>query len=271
MPELPEVQTIVNDLEKTIPGKKIDACHIIRNSIIRGNPDDFQKRVQNRSVWNISRKGKYILITLSTGQILVVHLRMTGKFILQSQDYPIQQHDRVIFHLDNQKKLIFSDVRCFGTLELIKDWKSHTGLKQLGLDPWSRKMTPVFLKDRFKNRQIPIKTALLDQSVIAGIGNIYASEILFHAGIDPTTPAKTLSPEKLLQVIRSMRHILKQALKYNGTSISDYRRVDEKQGMFQNFLKVYGKADQNCINCSSRIIKIIQNQRSTFLCPHCQN
>ena len=270
MPELPEVQTIVNELETNLPGRKISSCHIIRESIIQGDQSRFKKTVINKTIIRIDRIGKYIVFHLSAEIWIIAHLRMTGKFVLQPHSRSTHKHDRVIFELDNQLKLIFSDVRCFGTLELSNDLGKHKRLNQLGLDPWSVQLSAKKLKKRFNTCTIPIKTALLDQKIIAGLGNIYASEILFDSGINPRIPANKLSEEKLSVIIKSMRKILRQALKYNGTSISDYRRVDEKQGMFQNFLKVYGKVDQKCLNCSSKIEKIVQNQRSTFLCPICQ-
>ncbi len=270
MPELPEVQTIVNELEANLAGRKISSCRIIRKSIVHGDQSRFKQSVINRTIIKIDRLGKYIVFLLSDDVWIIVHLRMTGKFILQPHSKSTHKHDRVIFGLDNQLKLIFSDVRCFGTLEVSEDLRNHKGLSQLGLDPWSKQLTAKTLKIKFDTRTIPIKTALLDQKVIAGLGNIYASEILFDAGINPRIPANRLSERKLSVIIQSMRKILRLALKYNGTSISDYRRVDEKQGMFQNFLKVYGKVDQKCLNCSSKIEKIVQNQRSTFLCPLCQ-
>ncbi len=270
MPELPEIQTIVNELERVLPGKRIKSCRVLRDKMVQGDQHRFRQQVKNKNIRKIERRGKYIVITLSSSQMIIVHLRMTGKFIFQPLKSPAQKHDRVVFELQNQQKLIFSDVRCFGTLELVNDINKHNGLSQLGFDPWSRQLTAGILQKKLENRQIPIKTALLDQKLIAGLGNIYASEILFDAGIHPDIPANQLKHEKLASIIRSMRKILRLALKYNGTSISDYRRIDEKQGMFQNFLKVYGKADQKCINCSSSIMKITQNQRSTFLCPGCQ-
>lgn len=270
MPELPEVQTIVNELESSLPGRVIVSCNILRDSIVRGSPQRFAEQVKNRSIDRVERLGKYILINLSADYEILTHLRMTGKFILDAGKKSIHKHDRVIFGLDNRQKLIFSDMRCFGTLELIQNRKSHPGLNRLGMDPWNRRLTGRHLQKKLKSRTIPIKTALLDQKIIAGLGNIYASEILFDVGLDPATPANGLSVNHLTDIIRSTRKILKLAMKYNGTSISDYRRIDEKQGMFQNFLKVYGKENQKCIHCSSRIVKIVQNQRSTFLCPQCQ-
>lgn len=270
MPELPEVQTIVNELKALLLGRKISACHILRDSIIQGDKKQFRKLVENKSITKIDRQGKYIIFTLSSDLWIIGHLRMTGKFVVQPLASEQKRHDRVVFDLDNHQKLIFSDVRCFGTLEVINDPEKHRGLSHLGLDPWSKNLTGSTLKKRLDRRLIPIKTALLDQKIIAGLGNIYASEILFDAGINPMIPANALSGKKLTTLIQSMRKILSLALKYNGTSISDYRRVDEKQGLFQKFLKVYGKGDQKCKTCASTIEKIIQNQRSTFLCPTCQ-
>ncbi|MBU2643480.1 bifunctional DNA-formamidopyrimidine glycosylase/DNA-(apurinic or apyrimidinic site) lyase [bacterium] len=270
MPELPEVQTIVNELAENLPGSTISSCRILRESIVQGDQTRFRRIVKNKLIQKIERRGKYIIFSLSSDFWIVVHLRMTGKFVLQPNSRQPQKHDRVVFYLSNHQKLIYSDVRCFGTFDLTDDLQECRGLNQLGPDPWSEEVTAARLKKELTNRKIPIKTALLDQKIIAGLGNIYASEILFDAGVNPIIAANSLSERKLSVIIRSMRKILNLALQYNGTSISDYRRVDDKQGTFQNFLKVYGKADQKCLNCSSQIVKITQNQRSTFLCPTCQ-
>lgn len=271
MPELPEVQTIIDGLNSCLPDRRVVSSRILRESIVQGEPLRFRKAIRNRIIEGIHRRGKYIIFDLSGDLHIVAHLRMSGKFIVQPKHSRIRQHDRVIFYLDNHLKLIFSDVRCFGTLEAVTVLDTHRGLKQLGFDPWDRQLTADRLRLMLRRRSIAVKTALLDQSVIAGIGNIYASEILFAAGIAPTIPAGVLTRKQLSAIIHSMRYVLSQALIYNGASISDFRRIDEKQGMFQNFLKVYGKDGKQCIHCSSGIVKIIQNQRSTFLCPQCQH
>lgn len=270
MPELPEVQTIVDDLNKAVLDETIDHCVDYRPSVIVGAPDPFKEALKHRKILTISRLGKYILFKLSGELYLVVHLRMTGKFVISPLSSDRHLHDRVIFILGNGKKLIYNDVRCFGTLELLKHPKQHKGINALGWDPWSKDLTAENFLNKAKQKNTSIKAVLLDQTIIAGLGNIYVAEILFDARLNPTKLASRLNRPIAERLIFSTKKILELALKCNGTSISDYRRVDDKQGEFQNFLKVYGKTGQPCPVCSRKIIKIIQNQRSTFLCPTCQ-
>ena len=200
---------------------------------------------------------------------MIVHLRMTGKFILVA-DHQENRYGRVIFKLDNGLQMIFHDVRCFGTIELSSDIDKHKKLLSLGCDPWDKALTAESLAIKLRHRKASVKSILLNQSIIAGLGNIYASEILFDAKIDPTRVVTKLTLSQLKQLIKSTKKILASALKNNGTTISDYRRVDDKQGTFQNFLKVYGKQGEPCQTCKTPIQKIKQNQRSTFFCKICQ-
>lgn len=270
MPELPEVQTVVDGLRKTIIGKEIIQCEVIRSSIIQGNDEQFVKEVQNTVFQSIDRRGKYILLTLSSGKSIVTHLRMTGKFIYVKSANEKSKYERVIFRLKNSFNLVFHDVRCFGTIELVDNLQKSEKLKKIGWEPWDKRLTAETLQRELKKRSIPIKSALLDQSIIAGIGNIYASEILFDCQINPKRRCKSLNKKHLKKILESTRKILSLAMEHNGTSISDYRRVDDKTGEFQNFLKVYGKKDKPCVRCRNPIKKEIISQRSTFLCSKCQ-
>ena len=270
MPELPEVQTIVNDLNNAVLNETIDHCVDYRSSVIVGDLEEFKTKIKQKKILGVTRQGKFIVMCLSGGFSLVVHLRMTGKFVVSSLDSHRHLHDRVIFILRNGKKLIYNDLRCFGTLELLENIEQHKGISVLGWDPWSTELTAENFLKKVKQKNSSIKVVLLDQTIIAGLGNIYVAEILFDARLDPTKLASRLNRPIAERLIVSMKKILELALKCNGTSISDYRRVDDKQGEFQNFLKVYGKAGQICPVCSGKIIKITQNQRSTFLCPTCQ-
>ena len=271
MPELPEVQTIVDDLNASVTNQVILSCKVNRPSIIHSDIKAFKSLIKGKKINRVKRVGKYLVFSLNGGLWMLVHLRMTGKFIYSSQPERSASHERVVFNLANGRKLIYHDVRCFGTIELIHDIDHHPKLQKLGWDPWDKQLTAQNLMLKTKGRQVAIKTILLDQEVIAGLGNIYASEILFDAGINPNARVRTLKLSQLVRMIVSMRKVLSLALKHNGTSISDFRRVDDKQGSFQNFLKVYGKQGKPCVRCSSPIEKQIISQRSTFLCPECQN
>jgi len=270
MPELPEVQTIVNELSETVTQKLIESCKILRESVIQGDSDYFSRALLGRTIMKVSRKGKYIIFTLSGKMWMIVHLSMTGKFVLKTKKEKSHKHDRVVFNLNSGQRLIFNDLRCFGKLELINRLDIHPGILKLGWEPWDKNLSAKNFRNRVKSRSTSIKAILMDQTVIAGLGNIYVSEILFEAAINPVVSINTLKTQQISRLLSSVRKILAFAIQLNGTSISDYRRVDDKQGKFQNFLKVYGKEGQSCVTCSSKIVKIKQNQRSTFLCPTCQ-
>ena len=270
MPELPEVQTIVSQLVNSIIGRTVLNCKVLRQSIVREDSNRFRKNIKQRKILDVGRRGKYIVFSLSESTWLIAHLKMTGKFIIRKSDLEHGKHDRVLFHLDNNMTLVFNDVRCFGLLKTTTEINDFDGIRKLGWDPWDKHLTVKSLSRKIEKRQTSIKAILLDQSVISGIGNIYASEILFKAGIHPGTGINTLTDRQTQDLLVSIRNILSLALRYNGTSISDYRQIDDKQGEFQNFLKVYGKEGQLCGTCSTRIMKINQNQRSTFFCPICQ-
>ncbi len=270
MPELPEVQTIVNELSEALIGKTILDCQILRTSIIQGNTKAFLKNIKNSTIEKICRKGKYIIITFTNSYCLITHLKMTGKFIVQNNSSRNHKHDRVIFHIKNGQKLIFNDMRCFGKMELVRDITEHVGIRNLGWDPWDKDLTYKNFLKKIATRKTSIKAILMDQKIIAGLGNIYVSEILYKVGLHPLKKPNSITPKQASLIIDSTKKILAQALHCNGTSISDYRRVDEKQGEFQNFLKVYGKEGQPCVKCASLIKRIVQQQRSSFFCPKCQ-
>ena len=270
MPELPEVQTIVNELKPKITGEKIISCIIFREGVIQGEAHNFRTQLKGESFTGVERVGKYILMELSKEKWLVVHLRMTGKFIIQNNGSPLKQHDRVVIQLESGRNLIFNDVRCFGRLEIVNDLRQHKGVQKQGWDPWASDLTAKSLHIKLKNRKNAIKNLLLDQTIISGLGNIYVCEILYREKISPLLAANQLSIKRLSGLIGSMRSILELALVHNGTSISDYKRVDDKSGEFQNFLQVYGKTGEGCKCCGETIVRIRQNQRSTFLCPQCQ-
>ena len=268
MPELPEVETIVNELRHKISGLQIKQCEVYRDNIIAGDQQQFVSTVTGKRIETISRRGKYLIFQLSSPWRMIVHLRMTGKFICDNQLLP-QRHNRLCFLLSDDSYLIYSDMRCFGTFELCSE-EEHPKLNSLGPEPLSKEFTPRLLRQTLQKRKTNIKDFLLDQRNLAGLGNIYASEILFDARIHPETPTQLLQKEDVSRLYTSIGRILKKAIRHNGTTISDYRQVDDKTGAFQHFLKVYGKENQPCRSCGQNIQKIKQNQRSSFFCPACQ-
>ncbi|MEA2103550.1 MAG: bifunctional DNA-formamidopyrimidine glycosylase/DNA-(apurinic or apyrimidinic site) lyase [Candidatus Cloacimonadota bacterium] len=267
MPELPEVQTIVSGLKSKILNKKIESLIELRDGTVRFH--SVIKQVEFGVVDYIHRKGKYIIFETSNDFKLVIHLRMSGKLILAEPFKELPSHTRAYFVFQDKSKLIFDDVRAFGKIDVYEKNISVPALENLGPDPFVNEdqFTPRYLRSIFKNRKSPIKSVLLNQKVIAGIGNIYACEILFHAGISPLESAKNLSADEIANLHSQIMKVLREAILQNGTTISDYKKIDNKTGNFQNFLMVYQK--KQC-ECGAKIIKIKQAGRSTYYCEACQ-
>ena len=271
MPELPEVETVVRELREEICGDIISSVEIFRsNPITQGDLDAFQERLCGRELVDITRRAKYLIFHLEPERFLVAHLRMTGKFIVSVPLPEPTKYNRVWFNLKSGRLMIFDDIRCFGTLEVYDDLADSKSLQKLGIEPLSNAMTPDYFKKHLASSKREIKSVLLDQKVIAGLGNIYVSEILFRSRIHPQRSTGSIKKKEWPLIIKYTKSILEEAIKNNGTTISDFRRVDEKTGAFQQFLKVYDKKEQPCTECGTPIQRIVQQQRSTFFCPECQ-
>lgn len=271
MPELPEVETIRRELDARITGRRIEKITIFRDDALgRVSRRTFRESLTGRTFRECARRGKFLVFALEQERYLIAHLRMTGKFALSPPLAAPHVHHRLWFHLDDGSLLVYQDLRCFGTLEVAGRLDDSPSLARLGIDPLSRTFNAAWLRSALAASRTPLKHWLLDQTKIAGLGNIYASEILFAAGISPEIPARSVRPDAVEQLVRESRRILRKAIRKNGTTISDFRRVDEKMGEFQSFLKVYGKAGGPCPRCRTTIVRIRQQQRSTFFCPTCQ-
>lgn len=271
MPELPEVETIVRELNAVLPGKTIRDVRVFRDNALGGTPAaDFRRNLLERRITEVTRQGKFLQFALHPTAYLVAHLRMTGKFILSGPLAEPGSHHRVWFILDDGSLLVFQDMRCFGTLTVVERLEDHLSLQALGVDPLAREFTADWLGEALTASRSPLKHWLMNQSNIAGLGNIYAAEILYRAKISPLRPANALTGEEPRRLHREVRKVLQAAVRKNGTTISDFQRVDEKSGQFQNFLRVYGKEGEPCPSCREPILRIRQQQRSTFYCPSCQ-
>jgi formamidopyrimidine-DNA glycosylase len=213
------------------------------------------------------RRGKYIILHLEKGNALVIHLRMTGKLIYTLGDYPEAKHVRASFELANGDILLFNDIRTFGKIILCPQNRIDQYLPKLGPEPLSAEFDAKSLQQALKKKKAPIKTTLLDQSIVAGLGNIYVCEILYRTKLHPETPANQVNLPKLKLIVKHTREILIQAIANNGTSISDFRQIDDKTGEFQNFLQVYQK--DTCPQ-GHQVQRIKQAGRSTFYCAICQ-
>ena len=267
MPELPEVETIVKDLAPKIVGKKI--INVYSDTKSKAQAIKIQKHLKNKNITSLTRYGKYIFFQIQKDFFLIAHLRMTGKFVYPADDKNQSAHQRITFILDNGKKLAFCDVRRFGTFEIFLKKEYFLQEKKLGVDALSDKFQFSLFFNLLKLSNSPIKNFLLNQQKIAGIGNIYACEILYKSKIFPYQKASTLTKQQAKKLFKDIQTILKLAIKKAGTSISDYTRIDEKTGEFQKFLKVYQRKGEKCFICKEKIQKD-SFSRSTYYCPSCQ-
>lgn len=272
MPELPEVEIVKENLKKRLINTKINDVKVLYNNII-AYPDTntFEKTLKNKKVKDITRRGKFIIFDLED-YYLLSHLRMEGKYFIKNKNDQINKHEHVIFNLDNNQELRYMDTRKFGKMFLIQKENIDTigPLKELGLEPFDKKLTPNYLKEKIKNKIIPIKTALLDQSIIAGIGNIYADEILFLSHVNPLKKSNTLKEKELNNIIKSTKEVLNKAIAKGGTTIHTYTSVDGIKGTYQDSLFVHNKEKELCKVCQTQIKKIKVGGRGTYYCPHCQ-
>ncbi len=270
MPELPEVETTVKGL-KEITNKQISKVYIHTKKLRFKIPIGIKKRLFNSKISNIRRIAKYIIIDLDNMYSIVIHLGMSGRLKISNINVTKNKHDHFVIIFYNKKSLVFNDQRKFGFIDLVE---SYNILKQkyiinLGIDALSRQLKPVYLHDKICNSIVPIKQILLNQNVISGIGNIYASEILFDARISPLTKGKELKISHITRLILSIRKILRKAIKFGGSSIKDFKSADGTLGNFQSNFKVYNK--EGAYVDEDHVIKIVQYGRSTFYCPNIQN
>lgn len=268
MPELPEVETVKNSLKNYVLNRKILKVDVLYKGIINyPSVKEFIEKITNQTILDVKRRGKYLVFVLEDYN-LISHLKMEGKYFIKDK-YEITKHDHVIFTLDNNIYLIYNDTRKFGKMYLInKEYDNNSPLNILGLEPWDKELTISYLKDKL-NRNIAIKTLLLDQTIIVGIGNIYADEILFLSKINPLRKGYTLTNLELENIIKYTKEVLEKAISQGGTTIRTYSSVNGIHGLFQQELLVHGKTS-NCPNCQEQILKIRVGGRGTYYCNNCQ-
>jgi len=269
MPELPEVETIKRDLA-IIKGQKIVDVIVYDERVIKDiEKDDFRSKIRNSTISNIARRGKSLIFTLSNKGYMVVLLKMTGQLILGRNAKELKD-TKASFKLSNGLFLNYNDQRVFGWLKYAENLDDVQYLKTIGPEPLDGSLPLNWYIDGMRKRKAPIKTLLMNQSFVAGIGNIYASEILFSAGIKPTKSSGKLSKREIKSLYSSVRQVLNEAIEYRGTSMRNYRDLSGKEGRFKNRIKVYGREHQECVICRSWIQRIVQSGRSTFFCSRCQ-
>ena len=270
MPELPEVETTVKGL-KVIRKQKINNIHIHTQKLRFKIPTNIKKLLLNSKISNIRRIAKYIILDLDNKYSLVVHLGMSGRLKINNSNFIKIKHDHFIVFFTNKKTLVFNDPRKFGFIDLAEtnNLKNKKYISSLGLDALSKNLNYKILYKQISKSQVPIKQILLNQRIISGIGNIYASEILFDAKLSPLTHGKNLNISHIMELIISIRKILRRAIKFGGSSIRDFRSADGTLGNFQSNFRVYGREGKYIQN--DKVLKIVQYGRSTFYCPKIQN
>lgn len=271
MPELPEVETVKNSLRNHLLNRTIIDVDILYERMILTPIDEFKNDLINAKIINITRLGKFLIFHFDNDKVLISHLRMEGKYYYYQENEEISKHARIIFHLDNNEKCVYDDSRKFGIMEVYSsdEYLSKSSLSKLGLEPFIADENYLFNKIHKLKKEI--KVCLLDQSILAGIGNIYADEILFDCNINPYKKANTITLKQCEDIIISARKILNKAISLGGSTISSYHPENGIDGKFQNHLLAYGRNNLPCLKCNKTILKDFLSGRGTCYCPHCQN
>lgn len=282
MPELPEVETVRRGLLPVMAGQLITGAAVNRPDLRWPFPVGMAGRLKGKRVLALRRRSKYILADLESGETLIIHLGMSGRMLISGamigdfhHDHPAPaKHDHVVLDMENGARVTFNDARRFGSMDLIATdvAETHLLLKNLGPEPLGNTFSGPYLIERLKARATPIKSALLDQSIVAGLGNIYVCEVLFRAGITPIRKAGQISAKRVAGLVPIVRDVLAEAIDAGGSSLRDYRQTDGELGYFQHAFKVYGREGEPCVTpgCASTIARIVQSGRSSFYCPTCQ-
>ena len=275
MPELPEVETIRRDLAPELEGRRITAVRIRHADIILGGTpgSDFRDRVEGRRILGVGRRAKWLLLRFDEA-ILVTQLRMTGRFAVGRGPAPPLadfRHVAAEFDLDDGRTLFYDDMRRLGGFLLLSGPEWERAESRFGPEPLDPDFRASDLGHALRHGHAPVKNALMDQSRLAGVGNIYASEALHGARIDPARPVSGLTVDEIRRLHRSLRRILRSSLDNSGTTFRDYRAVNGRSGSFQTLLRVYDRQGQPCRNCGEEILRIVQAGRSTYYCPGCQH
>jgi formamidopyrimidine-DNA glycosylase len=280
MPELPEVETVCRGLAPVLEGRRLARITLRRRDLRIPFPKDLVARAEGQRVERIYRRAKYIIMALSNGDALVAHLGMSGRMlVVKDKATPFSAHDHVIFTTEDGAEVRFNDPRRFGLLTItpLADLDAHKLFRHLGPDPLTDGFTPAALSAALKGRKTSIKVALLDQRIVVGVGNIYACESLYLAGLSPKRKAGTVAGAKAEPLVAAIRKVLKQAIAAGGSSLRDHVQPSGELGYFQHAWKVYGREGEPCAcfgekqGAKRRVIKrIVQGGRSTFFCAHCQ-
>lgn len=274
MPELPEVETIKRGLEERIVGRRVKEIVYDAPKMLRPSPETLLASVIGAKIVKVGRRAKLILIYLSNGNILVIHLKLTGKLLFRDKRMPKDRWQRVVFRFEGDKELRFCDMRKFGFVKLAADGgELNRILSDFGPEPLTPEFTERKFSDILSQTSRPIKVVLIDQKKIAGVGNIYANEALFWAGVHPEVKSNRLSGYQVNRLYKALNKVLKEGIKYGGATGSDrmFRDVDDNPGRFQEHFAVYARAGKECVKCGTKIERIKLRGRGTFFCPECQS
>ena len=272
MPELPEIETLKRSLEKNIVGRKITSLTQFRESLRYNLAQDLAEKTVNSFVKEIYRIAKYLVMNLSNDYSIIFHLGMTGRLTLKNDHYKLQKHDHIILTLDSGNSIVFNDARRFGMLYLsaTNELQAQQYFKDIGLEPFSEQFNAIYLANHFKNKKTSVKTVIMNNKIVVGIGNIYASESLFLSKIHPLKQAKDLTREEIIRLIKSIIFVLEEAIKAGGTTLKDFVNGNNSPGYFKQKLNAYARKGLSCYICKATIIKMMQNGRATYFCPGCQ-
>lgn len=280
MPELPEVETVRRGLAPVMEGQRIAQADVNRPDLRFPLPERMAERLTGATVLALRRRSKYLLADLSTAETLLIHLGMSGRMLVSGQligafhhDHPApQKHDHIVFHMGSGARITFNDARRFGAMDLMPTAQAdaHPLLASLGPEPLGNEFDESYLAQRLKGRLTPIKSALLDQHVVAGLGNIYVCEVLHRAHLAPTRRSGDLSAAESAALVPIIRKVLTEAIEAGGSSLRDFRQTDGELGYFQHRFRVYDRAGAPCPCCQAAIQRIVQSGRSSFYCPSCQ-
>ena len=270
MPELPEVETTKRGIEPYLRNQTIEKIKVRNNKLRIPFNQSLAKNIINTDIKEIRRRAKYIIFEFSNSYSMVIHLGMTGN-LRASKQIKYLKHDHIIFYLSSSNVLIYNDVRRFGLIQIYRTNESFFLLDNNGPDPFEKEANADYLFNKIKNSTASIKSILLNHKIISGIGNIYASEILFATNISPTRKGKDVSYDECKKILKESKKILSKAIKAGGTTLNDYFNAESKPGYFKIQLKAYGRDGEKCSKCDSKILKITQNGRSTYFCKESQN
>jgi formamidopyrimidine-DNA glycosylase len=275
MPELPEVELVAQSLNKLVSGRRILVAELLRERLAPSNsPTDFAARLQNSKITRVHRRGKHVLFELDNGQTLIAHLRMSGRFMLLPLDRENPKYTHAAFYFGDDIRLVFQDQRHFGLMKIVEteNLSEAKELKKLAPEPFSEDFTPAYFREILKTSKKSLKEFLLDQTKVAGLGNIYASEAMFLARINPQTPAKEVSTKKAKVLFEKIREVLTESIAHGSTLNVNPENIDGSYygGGYTRGWRVYDREKESCVKCTNAIERLKQAGRSTYFCPKCQ-